>query len=405
MKVVKYILASSLFISSWAYSQNDSRRLRLFNVPTFNALLNIQNPQDGNLAYQIEDGFIYQHNGTFWSRLGKSWQLEGNQNISSQDFIGSINPMRFDIGTNSKNRMTINTNGDVGIGTTPEYEFHIKTNRIIANENPTNGTISSNSSQGTQPPQLAIDNDNCTFWASNIAPTGNAPIWLRMDYGNSPRIITAYELQAGFTSNGLSFGPEDWVFQASNDASEWITLHNVQNVNTYGNVQFDFVNTLAYRYYRLLMYNKANPSINNVRIQELKLFEGQLSTDEVFDAFVFTDGKLGIGIEPTEKVHVNGNVLCLSIQTPDYVFENYYNNATKHNYEFMSLEEVESFVKQHKHLPNVPSAKDIKKQGGIVVNESAEKNLEKIEELFLYIIEMNEEVKKLERELEVLKRE
>mgnify|MGYP003326486129 FL=1 len=235
----------------------------------------------------------------------------------------NINPMRFDLGTNNKNRITINPNGNVGINTTPEYAFHIKTNQIIANENPVNGTISSNSSQGSQPPNLAIDNNNCTFWASAVEPTGNNPIWLRMDYGSSPRIIVGYNIQAGFTSNGLSHGPEDWVFQASNDASEWVTLHNAQNINVYGNVEFNFVNTDSYRYYQVLMYNKANPALNNVRIQELKLYEGQLSTDEDFDALIFTDGKLGLGIEPTEKVHVNGNVFCISVQTPDYVFEKY----------------------------------------------------------------------------------
>ena len=95
------------------------------------------------------------------------------------------------------------------------------------------------------------------------------------------------------------------------------------------------------------------------------------------------------------------------IQTPDYVFEKYYNKASEleNDYEFISLEEVENFVKKHKHLPNVPSANDVKEKGGIVVNKSAEINLEKIEEHFLHIIEMNEEVKQLEAQLKALKNE
>ena len=44
----------------------------------------------------------------------------------------------------------------------------------------------------------------------------------------------------------------------------------------------------------------------------------------------------------------------------------------------------------------------MKEQGGIIVNEATIANLEKIEELFLHIIEMNEEVKQLQAELKEL---
>ena len=55
------------------------------------------------------------------------------------------------------------------------------------------------------------------------------------------------------------------------------------------------------------------------------------------------------------------------------MFEKYCNKASEleNDYEFMSLEEVENFVKKHKHLPNVTSVNDVKEKGGIVVNKSA----------------------------------
>ena len=81
-------------------------------------------------------------------------------------------------------------------------------------------------------------------------------------------------------------------------------------------------------------------------------------------------------------------VLCYSTITPDYVFENYFDGKSELNpeYEFTPLEKAEQFVKKNKHLPGVPSAANIEKQGGIIVNRATEINLEKIEELyFMYL--------------------
>ena len=46
------------------------------------------------------------------------------------------------------------------------------------------------------------------------------------------------------------------------------------------------------------------------------------------------------------------------------------------------LQEIEEFTKSNKHLPGVPSAKQVAEKGGILVNRATEINLEKIEELF-----------------------
>jgi len=47
-----------------------------------------------------------------------SWQITGNSNTANNNFIGTINKIAFKIRTNNIVRMTINTNGNVGIGTT-----------------------------------------------------------------------------------------------------------------------------------------------------------------------------------------------------------------------------------------------------------------------------------------------
>lgn len=85
----------------------------------------------------------------------------------------------------------------------------------------------------------------------------------------------------------------------------------------------------------------------------------------------------------TEKLKV---ALRNGAEWADYVFAP--------DYQLMPLEEVEAFTKKNKHLPNVPSADDMVKDG-LDVTQTSAKLMEKIEELTLYVIEMNKEIKAL----------
>jgi hypothetical protein len=80
---------------------------------------------------------------------------------------------------------------------------------------------------------------------------------------------------------------------------------------------------------------------------------------------------------------------------PDYVFEN--------NYQLRSLPEVEKYVQQHKHLPEIPSAAQVEKDG-INVGEMNALLLKKIEELTLYVIEQNKRIDSLEAQNQVLEK-
>jgi hypothetical protein len=61
------------------------------------------------------------------------------------------------------------------------------------------------------------------------------------------------------------------------------------------------------------------------------------------------------------------------------------------NYKLNSLTEVEKFINEHKHLPDVPSASEVK-ENGINVGDIDAKLLQKIEELTLYMIEQNKKI-------------
>ena len=73
----------------------------------------------------------------------------------------------------------------------------------------------------------------------------------------------------------------------------------------------------------------------------------------------------------------------------DYVFEP--------DYELRSLDEVETFISQSKHLPGVPGQDDIDSWNNMSLGSKQTLFLEKIEELTLYILQLHKRIKELEK--------
>lgn len=112
--------------------------------------------------------------------------------------------------------------------------------------------------------------------------------------------------------------------------------------------------------------------------------------------FIDKSGNVGIGTEtPDARLAVNGlihakEVLVDLVGWPDYVFEN--------KYKLKTLEEVENFIEINGHLPSVPSAAEVEEYG-VNLGEMNKILLEKVEELTLYMIQMDKELKSLREEL------
>lgn len=104
---------------------------------------------------------------------------------------------------------------------------------------------------------------------------------------------------------------------------------------------------------------------------------------------ILSNGNVGIGTSnPNEKLTVNGAVYAkevkvdLSVPGPDYVFFP--------NYNLRPVEELKDFIDRHGHLPEIPDAKQMEKNG-INTGEMNMLLLKKIEELTLYVIELKKE--------------
>ena len=125
------------------------------------------------------------------------------------------------------------------------------------------------------------------------------------------------------------------------------------------------------------------------------------------------DRSVGIGtsnIPEGYRLAVDGRLIAeevrveLSQNWPDYVFEE--------GYVLMTLDQVKDFILQYKHLPGFPSAKTIGEKGGFDLGEIQRLSVEKIEEMYLHLFNLqakneaqDSKIQSLEAELKSLKAE
>ncbi|HEY9006942.1 hypothetical protein [Ohtaekwangia sp.] len=117
----------------------------------------------------------------------------------------------------------------------------------------------------------------------------------------------------------------------------------------------------------------------------------------------YTNGNVGIGTSDTKgykfavagKAAVEEITVKLSASWPDYVFAS--------SYRLPSLSDLEKFIVMHRHLPEIASAEEISKTG-VDIGEMNILLLKKVEELTLYIIELEKKNNAIEARLELLEK-
>ena len=276
--------------------------------------------------------------GLQFKRLGDT--LAALNYVEDPDYA---NYLKFSVGSPGKgNEMTINTNGEVGIGTmTPLAKLHIPTGQDADLSSATNGFIMLGPGNTTS---LLLDNNEIMVRNTNT------------------------------TAGTLAL---------QNDGGE-LTVGARTTINKGGEA---------------LKLNGADPSINFYQNGVFKSFVTQ-SNDGLYvgvnngNLRLDATGQVAIGgVVPAAsayKLTVTGKIICEELKVklvssgwPDYVFDK--------KYKLKSLSDVEKFIIKNNHLPNIPSAVEVEKNG-IEVGDMQKKMMEKIEELTLYIISLQKQV-------------
>jgi len=367
----------------------------------------IKNPAAGLVIFQTDTNIgIYTYDGTTWQPNAKvggtenisstqTWSTQGNV-IDGSDFIGSTNgqPLKFKVGNTNFGQWDPAQNGSISIGHSAGGNSSIRNVAI--------GASALSVASGVQGGNLALGYESLkatTVGISNMG-IGAWALWKNTE-GSFNAAVGAGALYSNITgSKNTAIGTDAMLFGGTategNVAIGYQAAYNetgsnklyISNSSTNTPlIGGDFANN-----YLKFHTGTANPTATAgyVAIGDFTA-AGATNTPgtgaiNTFPAFTLTS-KYRLIVQDgilTEKLKV---ALRNGAEWADYVFAP--------DYKLMSLEDVEKFTLSNKHLPNVPSADEMAKNG-LDVTQTSAKLMEKIEELTLYVIELNKRIKELE---------
>jgi len=200
-----------------------------------------------------------------------------------------------------------------------------------------------------------------------------------------------------FYGNGHFYGNlfvnEKAIIGAHPTGDQWINNNGpTLYMNNTGNSTALYINALGKNDYSFIQQIKTdNP--------KAKAFNIDLNNQSAFTVYgngttVIGSSSVGNAIN-NSKLMVDGLIAAREVRVmltnfPDYVFED--------DYCLDELENVAEFIKTNKHLPGVLPAKEVKENGGFEIGAVQLMTLEKLEELYLHVIRLNERIKVLELE-------
>jgi trimeric autotransporter adhesin len=276
----------------------------------------------------------------------------------------------------------------------------------IANYNTANGYFALFSNTG---------NNNTAFGANALATNTTG--------SNNTTIGYAADVTTGNLSNATAIG-----YNAKVSQSNSLILGSAVNVGigtTAPNARLEIDNTTTgtsgLRFTRLLSTStpstannvalSVNPTGDVILVPSTSLWSpATVGTNNIINnnagAVIIGSGVLTTPNPTSYSLYVSKGILTEKVKIAlinpgtnwaDYVFNK--------DYKLQSLDSVENYINTNKHLPDVPSADELVKDGGIDVNQMFAKQMEKTEELTLYIIQQNKKIDELEKRVDELEKE
>ncbi len=226
-----------------------------------------------------------------------------------------------------------------------------------------------------------------------VALTGGeiSPETLTINSGESPETISSVSDASGGN------GTYTYQWQLSTDGSTFSDISGATGTSYTAPVL-----TQNTWYRRKVTDGASAEAYSNVSVIEVITSGGECLWNENA-GYIYRNSKVSINTisDPGDyTLAVNGKIRAKEIKVDtdwaDYVFDT--------DYRLKTLEEIESFIKENKHLPEIPTAQDVEK-GGVDLGEMNMLLLKKVEELTLYIINQQKEINLLKSDLNNTKKE
>jgi hypothetical protein len=358
----------------------------------------------------------------------QQWKINGN--IADENhYLGTKNEIPIKFRTNDIERFRITPSGDFGIGTSsPEAKLDVNGNVILRESLRLPNLIETNFSNKKL---VLIDgNGNITKGSSEFtidfltdvlytdracrnAPNSKAT-WssaINKIYSNCPDVnvgigtsTPAYKLQVIGSSYSSSFKTESIIIGNVTNPSSKLTINSNSikafEINYTSETDYSFatqfnvnrgltkaiaVNNSSTGSENFVVYGDGTVNTRRVNISS------EMNNEQAGTLFMIQNAERKVfQVDNNGLVHARKMILDVLDNWPDYVFEKEYN--------LMPLNELEKYINKNKHLPNVPSEKEVLINGA----DLAEMNkilLQKIEELTLYLLEQNKKIEALEKKI------
>jgi trimeric autotransporter adhesin len=332
----------------------------------------------GGATYTFKNG-VTQSNGIV--NIGGA--LEDSVNLNLAGYAFNINN-----GT-QKVLTTSSINNNIGVGTSPVAEYRMSVNGDANIGNTTSAIGIGNKLWFNG----AGNGDNIWMSRFNTAASNTD---LRMNIGNG----------AGISNDRLDVGYDsanNWnsKFVVQNNGMVGIGTNQLNGLLSVGSTHGNKLAVGNSAWSKTAIINTGNNANADGDYTDL-LVAGQNNNNAVLR--MNSKGNVGIGtsinaaLDSMYRLSVNGKIRAkgLRVQTTgwaDFVFDP--------GYKLKSLIEVEAFINKNKHLPEMLPAKEVIAEGNDV-GETQVKLLQKVEELTLYLIDQDKQLKKLQEQNKAL---
>ncbi|NII83294.1 hypothetical protein [Pedobacter sp. SG908] len=350
-------------------------------VTTGNNVINASNPYAADVVIGSDAAGGTRHDSSimWWSNLSAS-RISNTGN--SFNFSVWATPQTPNASISSEIGGTSYMMGNFGIGTnTPAELLEIRANQpVITFHQPNISSFKMGTSNGVFK-LLAMDN-GFGGHTGNFSDTNNPYVFSFLQNGNVG--IGTSEANEKLVVNGnLKLILDQGTFPSK----------NVVNIVSLGYSGITGAKNWALR----SVYQYGNGVGNNADggdLDVIKSLNGSTILATKTDGTAL--GNVGIGTtNPTDMLTVAGKIGAREIKVStnagaDFVFES--------DYKLTDLNELEKFVKTNKHLPEIPTAKQMV-DNGVNLGELNIKLLQKVEELTLHLIEKDKNITQLTEQL------